>query len=83
METLMRAITIAFTLALLPAHASSEEKSQATQSTETREKREEAQPKRESEGDSKIADTDSCRRDARGLQGPERARFMTDCIKKR
>jgi hypothetical protein len=31
----------------------------------------------------KGRDLDSCRRDARGLDGPERARFMTECLKTR
>jgi hypothetical protein len=34
-------------------------------------------------GEDKGRDLDSCRRDARGLDGPERARFMTECLKTR
>jgi hypothetical protein len=34
-------------------------------------------------GDRKGRDLDSCRRDARGLEGPERARFMTECLRSR
>jgi hypothetical protein len=33
--------------------------------------------------DDKARDLTSCRRDARGLEGPERARFMTECLKTR
>jgi hypothetical protein len=33
--------------------------------------------------DNKGRDLDSCRRDARGLDGPERARFMTECLRTR
>ena len=29
-----------------------------------------------------TSDTDACRRDAQGMHGPERARFMTDCLKR-
>ena len=31
----------------------------------------------------KTRDLDSCRRDARGLEGPERSRFMTECLRTR
>ena len=30
-----------------------------------------------------TSDTDACRREAQGMHGPERGRFMTDCLKKR
>lgn len=30
-----------------------------------------------------ASDTASCRRDAKGLHGPERARFMTECLRER
>lgn len=31
----------------------------------------------------KLRDVRSCKRDARDLDGPERARFMTECIERR
>jgi hypothetical protein len=34
-------------------------------------------------GDGKGRDLDSCKRGARGLDGPERARFMTECLRSR
>jgi hypothetical protein len=41
------------------------------------------QPSGKKKGDGKARDLDSCRRDARGLEGPERARFMTECLRTR
>ena len=77
MKTLAGTALIAFALAFVPVYASTAD--ETPQSTEARDKPEESQTKREV----KTSDTSSCRRDARGLTGPERARFMTECIKKR
>jgi hypothetical protein len=41
------------------------------------------QPATKKRGDAKGRDLSSCRRDAKGLHGPERARFMTECLRNR
>jgi hypothetical protein len=38
-----------------------------------------AQPKDQRPG----SDLESCKRDADGMKGPERSRFMTECLKQR
>ena len=76
MKTLLNTALIAAALAFGPAHASTEDEKPSSPQSE---KSEQTQPK----GEKKVMDTDSCRRDAKGLHGPERARFMTECLKKR
>ena len=41
------------------------------------------QPATKKRDDAKGRDLTSCRRDAKGLHGPERARFMTECLRER
>ena len=41
------------------------------------------QPAAKKRDDAKGRDLTSCRRDAKGLHGPERARFMTECLRNR
>ena len=79
-------VAIAFSLALAPTHAASdrdESKAERADSkaerTEEKAVQEDAQKKR----DAPTCDTDSCRRDAQGMHGPERAKFMTECLRKR
>lgn len=74
MMTFKRGLTpFLIALSLGAAHAASNDEKAVTP------KAEEAQPKAEK----KTMDTDTCRRDAKGMHGPDRARFMTDCIRKR
>ncbi len=66
---------LALALAFVPAHAASDGKSERA-----KEKAERSDaPKKKTV----RQDFASCRRDARDLDGPERARFMTKCLHER
>lgn len=63
----------------LPAHAATydRDKSEAAYEKESRKEG----PKRKAQGTRE--DLDTCKRDAEGMKGPERSRFMTACLKDR
>lgn len=76
-----RSITAAgMVLALMlgPAHGASDDDAKAQRPREKAEERSDA-PKKKTVG----REFESCRRDARDLEGPERASFMTRCLHER
>ena len=61
----------------------------AVEAEETKSERAEEEQSRKDDAEEKKRpfrtrdDLDSCKRDAEGLKGPERARFMTECLRER
>lgn len=69
-------------LCLNPAQAvegGGEPAERESEKTAERDKRERAGKK----GERRLGDLESCKRDATDLHGPERARFMTECLRER
>jgi len=78
---MFRAAALALCLAHAPAYAASESEGSKPEPVESKSADKDADRKdRVPKG---ASDTASCRRDAHGLSGPERARFMTSCLRER
>ena len=78
---LKRVITIAtlsaLTVFVFPAYSGEES---TEQSTESQPKRPASKAANEREREPRGRELDRCRREARGMRGPERGTFMTECL---
>lgn len=79
----MRPLTIALLAALLaasPLHAASKDADSQSSRSEQQSKK---PPPRADKPAATKDDLKECKEQAHGLQGPERSRFMTKCLKER
>ena len=59
----------------------------AVEAEDTKSERADEQPRKNGAAKKRTGktrdDLDSCKRDAEGMKGPERARFLTECLRER
>jgi hypothetical protein len=80
---IVSAATIAASLSLLFSSAYSAEEHDSAKPEQTENRAADKAAPKEPRKPQAATDTVSCRRDAQGLHGPERATFMTECLRTR
>ena len=86
-SSLLAAALVAWGSAFAPLHARAADnepkQAEQTEQTATREEKSAQKAAAIDPADKAPNDLESCRRDAEGMKGPERSRFMTSCLKAR
>jgi hypothetical protein len=79
----LAAAVLAWALAIPPASASNNDNKDTQTETQQKDKGGQRPSSNDKSADKSPNEFASCKRDADGMKGPERSRFMTTCLKER